>query len=120
MGFFIGKVYTVTGAGSGIAREVTLILAKKGATVYASDINAKGLEQTKSLAEGKVIIDTVDVRNANAVEAWVKSCFDKEGRLDGSANCAEVNGGSEQATILEKTVITLCNTNFRHTANSIS
>lgn len=110
MGFFTGKVYTVTGAGSGIAREVTLILAKKGATVYASDINSKGLEQTKLLAEGKVIIDTVDVRNADAVEAWVKSAFEKEGRLDGCANCAGVNGGAAQATVLEKTVITSCKT----------
>jgi NAD(P)-dependent dehydrogenase (short-subunit alcohol dehydrogenase family) len=107
MGFFKGKVYTVTGAGSGIAREVTLILAKKGATVYASDINAKGLQETQTQAEslpGKVVVSTVDVRDADAVEAWVKSCVDTEGRLDGSANCAGVNGGAEKATVLQNTV----------------
>lgn len=49
MGFFTGKVYTITGAGSGIARQTTLILAKKGATVYASDVHGAGLEETAKL-----------------------------------------------------------------------
>jgi len=49
MHFFRNKVYTVTGAASGIGRETVLILAKKGAVVYASDMNEKGLEGTKAL-----------------------------------------------------------------------
>jgi NAD(P)-dependent dehydrogenase (short-subunit alcohol dehydrogenase family) len=49
MGFFTDKVYTVTGAASGMARETALILAKKGAIVYAADMNEKGLEETQTL-----------------------------------------------------------------------
>jgi hypothetical protein len=32
-----------------MARETALILAKKGAIVYAADMNEKGLEETQTL-----------------------------------------------------------------------
>jgi hypothetical protein len=43
------------------------------------------------------------MRNQEAVEKWVNDCFEKEGRLDGSANCAGVNG-VDTATNLENIV----------------
>jgi NAD(P)-dependent dehydrogenase (short-subunit alcohol dehydrogenase family) len=49
MGYFKDKVFTVTGGASGMARETVLILAKKGAIVYTSDINGEGLKQTVTL-----------------------------------------------------------------------
>ena len=45
-----GKVFVVTGAGNGIAREVTLQLLAKGARVAGVDLNGKGLEETAALA----------------------------------------------------------------------
>ena len=48
---------------------------------------------------GKVITTVVDVRDKTAVENWVNSCVQKEGRLDGSANCAGVNGGTKASNI---------------------
>ena len=63
MGFFTDKVYTVTGAASGMARETALILAKKGAIVYAADMNEKGLEETQAL--GSFLLRTTNCSQRN-------------------------------------------------------
>lgn len=41
------KVAIITGAGSGIGKEITLLFAKEGATINASDINEKRLNALK-------------------------------------------------------------------------
>ena len=46
------KVAIVTGAGSGIGREVARFYAKEGAKVIVSDIDEKGGAETVSIIEG--------------------------------------------------------------------
>lgn len=48
--FFDGKVAVVTGAASGIGRELTLELVRRGAKVAASDVDTAGLAETEVLA----------------------------------------------------------------------
>ncbi len=65
-----GKVVVVTGAGSGMGRELTLELVRRGAKVAAVDMRAETLAETQSLAEklgGKVATYILDVTNAQAV-----------------------------------------------------
>ncbi len=65
-----GKVVVVTGAGSGMGRELTLELVRRGAKVAAVDMRAETLAETKSMAEklgGKVATYILDVTNAQAV-----------------------------------------------------
>ena len=45
-----GKILVVTGAGSGMGREVTLEALRRGAKVAASDINEATLAETATLA----------------------------------------------------------------------
>lgn len=45
-----GKTVVVTGAGSGMGRELTLLLLKKGAQVAAVDLNESALQSTAVLA----------------------------------------------------------------------
>jgi NADP-dependent 3-hydroxy acid dehydrogenase YdfG len=45
-----GKIIVVTGAGSGIGRELSLLLLTKGAKVAGIDLNAAGLDETARLA----------------------------------------------------------------------
>ena len=46
---FKGKVAVVTGAGSGMGRDLALQLAAKGALVAISDVNPAGLDETERL-----------------------------------------------------------------------
>jgi short-subunit dehydrogenase len=64
------KVIVVTGAGSGMGRELTLELVRRGAKVAAVDLREETLEQTQTLATnlgGKVEIFVMDVSDAKAV-----------------------------------------------------
>ena len=51
MKIFRNKIIVITGAGSGIGRELALQFAQKGAKVIASDINESGLEEINKLAQ---------------------------------------------------------------------
>ena len=62
MSRFEGKVALVTGAASGMGRAIALRLASEGASVFAHDLNAAGLDQTAALARDKG--GTVEVRAA--------------------------------------------------------
>lgn len=67
-----GKVVVVTGAGSGMGRELTLELVRRGASVAAVDMRAETLAETKKLAEdlgGKVATFTLDITDSAAVAA---------------------------------------------------
>ena len=41
-GLLEGRISLVTGAGSGIGRATSLVMAREGATIVVSDINADG------------------------------------------------------------------------------
>ncbi|PVH69787.1 putative short chain dehydrogenase/ reductase [Cadophora sp. DSE1049] len=106
----IGKVFTVSGAASGIGRATAIRLAKLGAKAIAiSDIDLVGLEATKNTCAdlgAQVATRTVDVRKDDEVTAWIKDTVTKFGKLDGSANVAGVaaaeNGGSTVESVVQK------------------
>ena len=96
-----GKVIVVTGAGSGMGRELTLELVKRGAIVAAVDMRAETLEETKQLAlaaGGKVetfILDVSDDVKVNALPTQV------EAKL-GSADALINNAGIIQPFVMIK------------------
>ncbi|KAI1613899.1 putative short chain dehydrogenase/ reductase [Exophiala viscosa] len=97
-----GKVFAVTGAGSGIGRATAVRLAELGAKGIAiSDVDQAGLEETREICSkysAKITITKVDVSNAQQVESWIKDTVSAFGKLDGAANIAGIAGGDGQST----------------------
>jgi meso-butanediol dehydrogenase / (S,S)-butanediol dehydrogenase / diacetyl reductase len=80
-----GKVTLVTGAGGGQGREVSILFAQAGALVFASDVNAVTLEETRVEAERRgVAIQTmvVDASSHEQAAAWVDAAVREHGRVD--------------------------------------
>jgi NAD(P)-dependent dehydrogenase (short-subunit alcohol dehydrogenase family) len=66
------KVAAVTGAGSGIGREIALLFARQGALVGVSDIDlsaAQAVAAEISAASGKALASRCDISKASDVEA---------------------------------------------------
>lgn len=92
-----GKVAAVTGAGSGMGRELAIALAKEGCDVAISDINAENLQQTADLLKAypiKVTTTTLDVADEKAVYAWADDVVAQHGKVNLIFNNAGVALGS--------------------------
>ncbi|HOP65668.1 MAG TPA: SDR family NAD(P)-dependent oxidoreductase [Bacilli bacterium] len=83
------KKIIVTGAGSGIGKELTKILVKKGAHVIAVDINEKSLEKLKKEVKN-VSTYIVDISNKDSLIKFKKECLAKEKEIDGLINNAGI------------------------------
>ena len=87
------KVVVVTGAGSGIGRELVLLLLSKGARVAGVDINSKSLDETADLASGytgRFAGFVVNVGERSAVEALPEQVLARFGAVDGLINNAGI------------------------------
>lgn len=80
------KVVLVTGAGSGMGREITLELVRRGARVIAVDMHQSSVEETASLASSAVTPLTLDVTDRAAVAALPS----KVGSIDALVNNAGI------------------------------
>ena len=81
----------VTGAASGIGREVALQLAERGYAVAISDRDEKGLTSTTSeiTSRGGTVADqrTVDVTDVDAVKNWAGDIIAAHGIPDQVHHC---------------------------------
>lgn len=79
------KVAIVTGAASGIGKEIAITFAKEGATVGVADIDKNAADKaTKEITDKgfSAISLTMDVTNEAQVNQCVEDIFAKCGRLD--------------------------------------
>ncbi len=91
------KVIVVTGAGSGIGRELALQLIAKGAIVAGADYNEQALLETKELLaqqnsdnKSRFSCHVVDISNNEQVEKAAQSVVDQHGQVDGIINNAGI------------------------------
>ncbi len=87
-----GRVAIVTGAAHGIGRAICAELAREGALVWACDVRAAELEATRGAVDGvrrgAGQAAVVDVRDAQAVGAFVARVEAAAGRIDVLVNTA--------------------------------
>jgi butyryl-CoA dehydrogenase len=72
MSIYRDKVCVITGAASGMGRELARQLSEQGAVLAISDVNAEGLEETKQMigAGNRILVDVLDVSDKDAVHAY--------------------------------------------------
>src|SRR2546426_8180046 len=87
-----GSVAVVTGAAHGIGRAICVELAREGAGVWACDILAADLEETRDAVvdqtAARAHTAVVDVTDPVQVNAFVGRIADAEGRIDILVNTA--------------------------------
>lgn len=95
------KVALVTGAGSGIGREIALLYAKQGAFVVVADIQAEAAAKVVeeiSTADGKGKVLRLDVSDEEQIRTACAAMLQDHGRFDILVNNA---GVSHVGSILE-------------------
>lgn len=87
------KIFLVTGAGSGIGKELTLGLLERGAKVAAVDMRQEGLDELfKQVGDGvgNLTIHVLDITDKTAVENLPQDIIAKQGNIDGIINNAGI------------------------------
>jgi NAD(P)-dependent dehydrogenase (short-subunit alcohol dehydrogenase family) len=110
-----GAVIVITGAGSGIGRELSLHLLELGAYVAGVDLNEAALRETEALAQPRdnFATFTVDISNSDAVDKLPGQVIERFGRVDAIINNAGIIQPFKPFAELEqKTIERLINVNL--------
>jgi NAD(P)-dependent dehydrogenase (short-subunit alcohol dehydrogenase family) len=94
MSRFEGKVYIVTGGGSGIGAATVAQLLAEAASVVAVDLSESRAQKTLEAAGAGTRAAAVgaDVSDEVQVDALVADAVKRFGRIDGLVNCAGIRG----------------------------
>ena len=90
---FDGKTVLITGTASGIGLATAERLASEGANLFLLDVAAEGLEASvKRCTELGASVESArcDVSQPDQVEAAIKACVERFGRLDALINIAGI------------------------------
>ncbi len=81
-----GLVAVVSGGGSGIGRATALLLAARGASVVAGDLDRDAAEETAAVSKGLVVAVQADATSPAGVEETVGEAVRRFGRIDIAVN----------------------------------
>ncbi|MFQ5692274.1 MAG: SDR family NAD(P)-dependent oxidoreductase [Nitrospinota bacterium] len=107
-----GKVAVVTGAGRGIGRAISRVLAREGAAVTLA---ARSMDQLEATAEeirragGRCLVVGTDVTSEDSINRMVKKTLDEFGTLDILVNNSGVAGPT---AVCEETTVEEWNATF--------
>lgn len=87
---FSGENFVVTGASSGMGRQIAIELAESGANVLAMARRENELEKLQSLYPNKIFIAAIDVCNSTLVETVINDFVGKYGKLSGAVHAAGI------------------------------
>jgi NAD(P)-dependent dehydrogenase (short-subunit alcohol dehydrogenase family) len=99
-----GKVAFITGAGSGIGREASVVFASEGARIAALDVDTSGLDATASLVRGDggdIETFVADVAEEHQVREAIAAAVERFGALHILYNNAGVLWRDRDLGVLE-------------------
>lgn len=91
MGRLAGRVAVVTGAGSGIGKEIALLFAREGANVVCADRSGAQERIAAEIGEAAVAVHA-DVAVSADIQNMIRTAEDRFGRLDVLCNNAGFGG----------------------------
>ena len=95
-----GKVALVTGAASGMGREICVRFAEEGARIAALDVDERGLDETEAAARDAATF-VADVADEEQVWRAVDGAAERFGALHIIVNCAGVLWRGRDVSVLE-------------------
>ena len=98
------KVIAITGAGSGIGRELAIQLAQKNTILALNDFNAESLAETVALLnlpKDRISQHVFDVGKLESIQNFVNNILDIHGHLDGIINNAGTTLGKIKVIDME-------------------
>jgi len=103
MNAYRNKVAIITGAGSGIGRELAMQIARRGGVVVGCDINQENITAARdainNTCAGSMTALTVDVTDYDAVKETVDGAVASHGHIDYMFNNAGIGIGGEARDI---------------------
>lgn len=94
------KVAVITGAGSGMGKQIALLFAAEGSNVIATDIDEQRLEELKeeiTAVDGEVSILKANMANGDDIDKMIELAVDRYGTLDILVNNAGIMDNFEPA-----------------------
>jgi NAD(P)-dependent dehydrogenase (short-subunit alcohol dehydrogenase family) len=120
MSEFRDRVAVITGGGSGIGRQLALLLAGEGARVAALDLQLAGLEALSAALPGKPVATAVaDVTDLEATRAAVARLEGQLGPADLLITCAGVGRGTPAESFDAEEVNAVLRVNLLGVVNAI-
>ena len=88
---FKGKNFIVTGASSGMGRQVSLELAEAGAKVLAIARRENELQKLKEFYPDYIVPSSLDVCDEEKLENAIKNFVNQYGKIDGAVHAAGIS-----------------------------
>lgn len=92
---FENTVILITGAGSGIGRELAIMLSREGAKVLVTDINEDAANAVAEVCGEQAYSAALDVCDVEGFQACVSDLVEKHGRIDFFFNNAGIGIAGE-------------------------
>lgn len=89
---FSGKRFVITGASSGMGRQISIELAQAGAIVMAIARGEAKLQELQTLYPLQIQYTVCDVTNRESLEIAVRDFVSKNGKIHGSVHAAGILG----------------------------
>jgi NAD(P)-dependent dehydrogenase (short-subunit alcohol dehydrogenase family) len=86
------RTVAITGASTGLGRDIALGFAAIGYRVFGTALRAEGVTNMRDASDGKVVLAVCDITQEDDVEQWVKSVSSELG--DGGLDVLISNAGT--------------------------